>query len=183
MCPGIAIGLITIDRIASQITACIQRVNDDGLAGLLLYLDGDRTVDTSTIVITAIYLTIDTIGDNEFHIIVHVGISGASEELAHIIDAFGFQTGLTVDFGILAGIVSFIDDGGAVRACVINRMSDGTDITLLVTTAVRIMDAATHDVGLGYTLTVQVVKSAVLLANLTLAVGIGIDDGLVGVTQ
>ena len=60
-------------------------------------------------------------------------------------------------------------------------MGNGADVTLLVAAAVRIMDAATYDVGLGYTFTVEVVKSAVLFANVAFAVGIGIDDGLVGV--
>ena len=104
------VAVIAIDRIAGEITARIQRVNDDGLAGLLLYLDGDRTVDTSASIITAIYLTINTVGDDEFHIIVHVGIGGTSKELTHIIDALGFQTGLPVNLGILAGIVGLIND-------------------------------------------------------------------------
>ena len=65
---------ITIDRIRSQIATGIQLINFDRRTTVLFNVDGDRTSDGSSLLVTAEYLRVVTIGDSDMHIIEDVGI-------------------------------------------------------------------------------------------------------------
>ena len=89
-------------------------------------------------------------------------------------DTIHGHVGSSVDFSVLSGTVSLIGNNRAVCRVLINRQCQHTDVALLVTTAIDVVNASANDVGLGFALTVHIVGLSVVFIG-----GIAVLNGFV----
>ena len=134
---------ITIDRIRSQIATGIQLVNLDRCTTVLFNVNRDRTSDGSSLLVTAEYLRVVTIGDSDMHIIEDVGILRSAIELIAFSHTVKHGIGLGVNKSLFTTCVSLIGNQRTITNLLYRQQGLTTDVTLLVTTAIHTVDIST----------------------------------------